>query len=144
MIMFKELLDNPLKIEPAQLQANARTQFSALVRSSHLEHRKPDDPIPKFSGSKFVIIGIASYAQEELGLIDRVENAHSLWEHQWQVAVFDLMEWEKSGDAKRYLTQIPVVVQTPVLEMWIDGKIVETKAGFRMVQESLQKFGLVS
>jgi hypothetical protein len=144
MNMFKELLSNPKKIEPGQLQRHARLHFSSVVSSSHLHQRKADDPIPKSTGSKFVIIGIATYAPEELGLLDRVENSHSQWEHQWRVAVFDVAEWESSADARKFVTQIPVVTQTPILEMWIDGKVVDTKAGLRMVQESLQKSGLLS
>jgi hypothetical protein len=144
MIMFKELLSNPKKMEPGQLQKQARLQFPAVVRSSHLQERKPDDPIPQSIGSKFVIIGVATYAQEELGLLDRLENAHSLWENQWEVAVFDLAEWESSADARRFVTQIPVVTQTPVLEIWIDGKAADSKTGLRMVQESMQKLGLLS
>ena len=106
--MFKELLSNPQKIEPGQLQKHARMHFPAVVSASHLQQRKPDDPIPKFSGSKFVIIGIATYAQEELGLLDRVENSHSLWDHQWHVAVFDVTEWESPADAHKFVTQMPV------------------------------------
>jgi hypothetical protein len=144
MNMFKELLSNPKRTEPGLLQRHARMQFPSVVGSSHLLQRKPDDPIPKSTGSKFVIIGIATYAQEELGLLDRLENSHSLWESQWQVAVFDVAEWQSSADARRYVTQIPVISQTPILETWIDGNIVDTKAGLRMVQESLQKSGLLT
>jgi hypothetical protein len=142
--MFKELLSNSKKIEPGQLQRHARAQFSSVVSSSHLQQRQPDDPIPKSAGSRFVIIGVATYAQEELGLLDRLENSHSLWEHQWQVAVFDVTEWESPADARKFVTQIPVVAQTPILEMWIDGKVVDAKAGLRKVQESLQQCGLIS
>ena len=142
--MFKELLSNPKKIEPGQLQRHARMHFPSVVSSSHLQRHKPDDPIPQSTGSKFVIIGIATYAPEELGLLDRVENSHSLWENQWQVAVFDMTEWESSTDTRKFVTQIPLITQTPILEMWIDGKVVDTKAGLRMVQESLQKSGLLS
>jgi hypothetical protein len=144
MIMFKVLLSNPMKIEPGQLQRQARLQFPSVVRSRHLRQRKANDPIPASSGSKFVIIGIATYAQEELGLLDRVENSHSLWENEWEIAVFDVMEWEKPADARKFLTQIPVVTQTPILEMWIDGKVADAKVGLRMVQESLQKSGLLT
>jgi hypothetical protein len=126
MNMFKELLSNPKKIEPGLLQRHARVEFPTVVDSSHLQQRKPDDPIPKSIGSKFVIIGIATYAQDELGLLDRVENSHSLWEHQWQVAVFDVSEWQSSADARKFVTQIPVIAQTPILEMWIDCGLTET------------------
>jgi hypothetical protein len=141
--MFKELLNNPKKIEPGQLQKDARMQFPAALCSSHLKQRQANAPIPT-SGSNFVIIGVATYAQEELGLLDRLENSHSLWEHQWEVAVFDVMEWMSSADAHRFVSQTAGVTQTPILEMWIDGKVVDTKAGLRMVQELLLKSGLLA
>lgn len=142
--MFKELLSNPNKIEPGHLQRHARIQFPMVVAASHFQQRKPGDPIPSAIGSKLAIIGIASYAPDELGLLDRVENSHALWEHAWQVAVFDVSEWQSSADARKFLTQAQVPLQTPVLEMWIDGKKVDGKAGMHAVQESLQKSGLLS
>jgi len=142
--MFKELLSNPKKIEPGQLQKHARMLFPSVLCSSHLKQRKANAPIPTSTGSKLAIIGVATYAQEELGLLDRLENSHTLWEHQWQVAVFDVTEWTNSADAHRFVPQTAVVTQTPVLEIWIDGKVVDSKTGLRMVQESLQNFGILS
>ncbi|MBI2805169.1 MAG: hypothetical protein HYX68_09355 [Planctomycetes bacterium] len=142
--MFKELLSNADRIDPGQLQTNARMRFPAVIRASHLREKKPNDPIPTTSESKFVIIGIASYAPDEMALLDRLENAHAVWEQDWEVAVFDVMEWKSSADACKFVTQIPAATQTPILEMWIDGKVVDTKTGLRLVQESLQKFGILS
>jgi hypothetical protein len=142
--MFKELLSNPNKIEPGQLQRHARMHFPSVISASHLQQRKPDGPIPKSSESKFVIIGVASYAQEELALLDRLENSRALWEHQWEVAVFDVTEWTSLADAHRFVPHTAAVTQTPVLEIWIDGKVVDAKTGLRMVQESLQNSGLLN
>lgn len=142
--MFKELLSNARKIEPGQLQRDARAQFPSVVKASHLRQRKANDPIPSSGGSKLIILGIATYAPEELGLLDRVENSHALWEQQWEVAVFDVTEWDSAAEARKFVTQSPTVTQTPILETWVDGKIVDTKSGLHMVQESLQKSGLIS
>lgn len=140
--MFKELLTNPHKIEPGQLQKQARLQFPAVLAESHLRQRLPDSPIP--ATKNYAIIGVASYAPDELGLLDRVENAHALWDRQWQVAVFDVMEWQSPADAHKYLRQAQAPSQTPVLEMWLDGKLAESRMGLRPVHECLQASGLIT
>ena len=128
---FKELLSNPSKMEPGLLQRQARTRFSSVVASSHLLQRLPDDPIPSHGGSRFAIIGVASYSPEELGLLDQIENSHSIWQNQWKIAVFDVAEWTGAADAARYVPQVAPVAQSPVVALWTDGQLTDTKTGLQ-------------
>lgn len=142
--MFQELLDNPRPIEPGCLQTHARQQFPAVVRISHLRRRVADEPTPAASESRYVILGIASYAPDELRLLDELESSHPQWHGQWQVAVFDLMECTSPAEVQRFAPQSAAVVQSPAVEIWEGGRLLEANSGLRSTREALRKHGILS
>ncbi len=102
------------------------------------------DPIPTSNGSKYVIIGVATYAPEELKFLDKVDSSHSNWGMEWTVAVFDVMECKSMSDIPKFVPQLPVMSQTPVVEVWVGGELIDVRTGLRMTLEALQKIGILS
>ena len=142
--MFRELLNNPKCIEPGQLQKDARARFPILVQTSHLRERLKDKPLSNASTGQKVILGVATYSRDELELLDNLEQSHLDWESSTEISVFDITECKNSCDLRKYLLQDMTNVQTPVVVIWNDGRMVGTQTGLYMVRESLKKANILS
>jgi hypothetical protein len=140
-MMFKELLDNPSRIEPGPLQKTARQQFPAVVGKSHLKQHTSGSDVP--TSGKYTIIGIATYSPLELQLLDDLDATYPQWGSTGMVAVFDLMECSDLGDARKHLPIFATVKQTPVVAIWDDGRLIASQTGLRMTREALQGAGFL-
>jgi|SRR6516165_2227405 hypothetical protein len=140
--MFHELLDNPQRREPGPLQAFARQLFPSIVKQSHLGQRLPGSIVP--DRGTYVILGVASYAPNELRLLDDVEAAHPRWAANVTVVVFDVMQCTDMDEMRRYVPPFAVVSQTPVVAVWDRGKRVAAETGLRQTREALQKAGVLT
>jgi hypothetical protein len=151
--MFRELLDNPNRIEPGPLQAAARKQFPDVVRRSHLEFFKVGQHAP-YNG-KYALIGIAVYSPKELELLDAIDAAYSDWRGTAKVAVFDLMECKDPRDALEHYFPPPpyglgpllfvprLVPQSPIVGVW-DGAVLKAiETGLHDAQKLLRNEGLL-
>ena len=138
--MFHELLLNPRRLEPGQLQSIARGKFPSIVTQSHLEQHVPGSPVPIHG--KFVIIGVATYSPDELRLLDEVEAAYAQW-GKTKVVVFNVLDCNDMNDMRRHVPPLMMVVQTPIVALWDNGKLVTSQTGLRMTREVLQNAGLL-
>jgi hypothetical protein len=126
--MFRELLENPNRIEPGPLQAAARKRFPGVVRRSHLDYFCMSQH-PPYSG-KYILIGVASYSPDELQLLDAVDAAYPAWRGTAKVAVFDLTECKDPRGVLAHYSPPPPYpppvplsfnsVQSPIVGIW-DG-----------------------
>jgi hypothetical protein len=102
----------------------------------------PGDAVP--NSGKYIILGVATYAPDELRLLDEVEATHPQWEKTAKVVVFDIMECKDMVEVRRYVPPFAVVAQTPVVALWEGGKLVASQTGLRMTREVLQNGGLLT
>jgi hypothetical protein len=149
--MFRELLDNPNRIEAGPLQAAARKQFPDVVRRSHLDFLAADQH-PRNSG-KYVLIGVAVYSPKELELLDAVDTAYVDWRDTAKVAVFDLMECKDPRDVLEHYFAPPPrrlgphffrsVPQSPIVGIWDDAVFMAIETGLYDAQKLLRYEGLL-
>lgn len=141
--MFRELLDNPSRREPRDLQSEARQQFPGVVKRSHFESRLPGDPIPSIG--KYIVIGVATYAPDDLKLLDDVDATYPQWQAQFKIAVFDMLECKSLCDVQNYVPSpsFMAVVQTPVVAFWDKGSPLALNVGLHKSREILRQTGVL-
>lgn len=139
--MFHELLENPTQCEPGPLQSAAQRLFTSVLQQSHFKKRSVGQAIPNHG--KYVIIGVASYSQAELRLLDELEANHLRWDDGYEIVVFDMMECKNMADIVQYVPPFTKVVQTPVIAVWDRGSVAATQTGLHGTREVLQKAGLI-
>jgi len=149
--MFHELLDNPNKIEPGKLQADARKDFPGAVRGSHLKLFRKGHCLPH--PGKYVLIGVATYSPEELELLDQVNAAHTDWPSSGTVAVFNLLECQNPCQVLEYYGHPPLPpstgtsgrdsfgqpLQSPVVGIWDGPQFIALVAGLHEAQRLLRE-----
>jgi hypothetical protein len=87
-----------------------------------------------------VILGVATYSQQELNLLDDVNASLSSGNGQTlQVDVFDVLECEQMSDFEKFIPGLGPVYQTPVLGVVADGSLVQSAVGLREVEEVLRQ-----
>jgi hypothetical protein len=144
--MFRELLDNPNRIEPGPLQAAARKQFPDVARKSHLDFLNAGRH-PPYSG-KYVLIGIAIYSPNELQLLDAVDAAYPDWRGTAKVGVFDLMECKDPREVLRHYFPSPpsrlsplgfsFVPHSPIVGIWDGAVLMAVETGLYDAQKLLR------
>jgi hypothetical protein len=139
--MFRELLDNPTRLEPGPLQRDVRHRFPSIIQKSHLEQHVPGSPIP--NSGKYIVIGVASYSRDELRLLDDLDAAYPEWANASRVGVFDVLDCKDMNDMRRHLPIFMMVAQTPVVALWDNGNLVASQTGLRMTHEVLQSAGFL-
>lgn len=141
--MFRQLLDNPTGREPGPLQAEARKHFPSVVKQSHFEVRFRGAPIP--NTGKYVIIGVATYAPDDLKLLDDVNATHAQWQGEFTIAVFDMLECKDLCDVQNYVPSpsFGPVVQTPLVAFWDKGSPLALQVGLHKSREILRQTGVL-
>lgn len=139
--MFHELLENTQRLEPGILQADVRKRFPSTVQKSHLEPHVPGSTVPR--SGQYVVIGVATYAPEELRLLDDMEAAFPQWGKTSKVAVFDVLDCKNMDDMRRHLAPFMIAKQTPVVALWNNGKLIASQTGLHMTHEVLRGAGFL-
>ena len=134
MSTFASLLANPHSIPPAVLQQRAEQRFSQKIPHSRFRLRDPSEPIPR---GVYVVIGVATYARSELGLLDEICSSCLKWSDWLRVDVFSVLECNSMRDFDNYIPGIKVKVdQTPVLGVWRDRKLCDLVTGLKKCRDA--------
>lgn len=142
-MMFHELLNNPTRREPGPLQIDARKEFQNVIKQSHFEQRLPGAPIP--NTGKYIIIGVATYAPDDLKLLDEVDATHAQWRGEFKIAVFDILQCKDKDDVQNYVPSrsFMPVIQTPVVAYWEQGSPLAMQVGLHKTREMLRQTGVL-
>ena len=110
---------------------------------SKFKLRKPSVPISE-SGKHF-IIGIATYAAPELGLLDHLqESLRNGKSGMPDVEVFDVLDCKNLGDFEKFIPGINGVQRSPVMGVISDGKLIDHATGLAEVMSSLRRFNVLN
>jgi hypothetical protein len=139
--MFAELLENPARREPADLQSEARCKFASYVTRSQLLGRQASAPIPFGS---YIVIGIASYSPLELALLDEVNGKFADWQHRFKIATFDMAACQTVSEVMLYLPGLGPVARTPIVALWQDKQLVQESQGLHETRELLKVLTVIS
>jgi hypothetical protein len=130
--MFRNLLENPNRIHPGTLQANARQLFPEVVGKSNLKFFDPYKKHDFDAGEKHVLLGISTYSKYDLQLLDDLDSFSSQWASFGTVSVFDLQECKDFNEVvihfeiwafypHKYSSFTPypkTEIQPPILGIW--------------------------
>ena len=139
--MFAELLENPARREPTDLQSEARCKFASYVTRSHLVGRQASAPIP-FGG--YIVIGVASYSPLELALLDEVNRKFADWQHGFKIATFDLAACKTASELSQYLPGLAPVARSPIVAVWQDKQLVHECQGLHEARQLLKVRSVIS
>jgi len=143
MSKFSSLLKYRKGKSPSEAQKKARSDFPRQVLQSKFKLRKPSVPISE-SGKHF-IIGIATYAAPELGLLDHLqESLRNGKSGMPDVEVFDVLDCKNLGDFEKFIPGIDGVQRTPVMGVISDGKLIDHANGLAEVMNSLRRFNVLN
>jgi len=118
-------------------------EFPKKVSQSKLTLRDPSTPIPR-SGRHF-IIGIASYAREELRLLDELDHVlEKPTPETLNIEVFDVLNCKQMSDFERFIPGIDGVYHTPVIGVISDGKLIDKATGRADVVATLRRFHVLN
>jgi hypothetical protein len=106
-----------------------------------MRERGPSAAIPP--SGEYVVIGVATYAPDELALLDDVNAAHSAWSETAHVDVFDVLDCRVSSDFDKFLPGVTDVRRTPIVGVWKDGRLVDHDAGIYRVRKLLANYGIL-
>jgi hypothetical protein len=127
---------------PSADQAEVVRRFPAAVAASSMHWWSPGDPVAG-RGARF-LVGVAPYSWYDLRLLDRIDEAFSVWRSQEappRVDVFNTAECLTQEDFNRWVPGIAPVFQSPILGIWLDGRFLEAHQGFAARDLVARRFG---
>lgn len=118
---FSELFWSRRELPPGDQQACVRRTFSAVVAQSPFHLWSPGMPVT--GDGRRLLLGIASYSEYDMRLLDLLESAldGGAAGETVQVDVFDVLDCTNMTDFEHYIPGIGSVLQTPVVGVWVDG-----------------------
>ena len=124
---FHDLFRQPTRrVGDLFLPDRRRALFPGFVeRSPKLHLWSSDQPIPE-QGPR-LLIGVATWSGYDMNLLDLIEEApeNGIW-----VDVFDVDSCQTLDELSRAIPELEPPTHTPVVGYWIDGRFVESAAGF--------------
>lgn len=127
--VFRELLRPAGGQTPGEVQQRAAELLPERVAASRMHWWKPGDPV-RATGRR-LLIGAAVWSGYDLRLLDYVNAA--LADPRFAdvaVDVFDCDQVQSQDGFEPYVPGIGPVSGTPVVGLWIDGKLADKAAGY--------------
>ncbi|HUQ68033.1 MAG TPA: hypothetical protein VM165_00835 [Planctomycetaceae bacterium] len=114
-----------------------------MLRSVGFVIRDPSQPIP--AQGRHLILGLASYSQHDLQLLDDLAQAMMLLTADGQrLAVFDVQQCHDQRDVARFMPDgLGDIWGTPVLGIWENGNFQQRVNGVTGCRQTLQQEGLL-
>lgn len=123
---------------PGDAQKQSRIGLPKRLTASRLKLRKPDAPVSH--AGKRLILGIASYSRDELSLLDQIQDSWDESAPPRSVEVFDVVDCREMSDFDRFIPGIGDVYQSPVIGVFVGGKLVESASGLPDVLAALERW----
>jgi hypothetical protein len=135
---FADLVANPEGRWPAEVQSEAEREFSHRVKQSHFGLRQRGVEAP---AGLYVVIGVATYSQPEMDLLDELEASHATWRrHGVKVDVFNVLNCKSHQDFQDYLPGFTGhVLQTPIVGIYQDGSLWQVVTNLRAGRKALAR-----
>jgi hypothetical protein len=132
MTPFTELIRSPaLPASPdgslGDQQRAIDTLFPIVVSASPLRLWQPGDPIAP-TGRR-LLLGVATWSVPDVTMLDELALALLRQPSDLVVDVFNVADVRSAGDFERYVPGIGTVFHTPVVGLWIDGRLVAKASG---------------
>jgi hypothetical protein len=112
----------------AYAQKDLDEGFSAVVTKSPLRLWSPGDPVTG-NGGKRLLIGVATWSGHDMMLLDAVSQALQESSGDLTVDVFNVDCCLSQEAFERYVPGIGDVLQTPIVGLWSNGKLVDKATG---------------
>ena len=129
--MFSKLLRNPKHLEPCVVQDLARNLLPKLLAESNLAERLPDSPID--DKRRHVVLGIASYSNHDLKLLDELNESYDKWKYTIKLEVFDVANCTSMDSIQDYIPGAGIIRATPIMKCWDRGQPLEIARGLDQV-----------
>ena len=130
--MFEALLALRPGLSPAEHQRFVRREFPAVVLKSSLHLWRPGDPIAL--SPQRLLVGAATYAFQDLRLLDRIDSYARNHVHSLRVDVFNTLDVSSHADFARYIPGLGEVYHTPVAGLWEVGRFVTGGSGRNAIE----------
>ena len=129
---FADLTRLPFGPTASDHQDAARSHFRTLLTSTSIrlhDHR----PAPK--SGVFLLIGAATWSGYDMDLLDRIEDTlRFVKPKNLTLGAFDFDECDSHEAFEKRIPGIGDVLQSPVVGLWVDGKLVQSATGFEARQ----------
>lgn len=152
MTPFSDLFRSHLELPPGEQQHRVEGEFPALVAQGFLHWWSPGDRIA--AAKKRLLIGVATYSEMDMRLLDLVGNAVAakncrrmaamakptkpgvlafvqMPPESLRVDVFSVLACRTHEDFQKYVPGVGKVYQTPVVGFWEDDRLRESATGAR-------------
>ena len=128
MIKFHDLLQPRDGLSVGELQESAKRSFPLLVDKSTFKSWSPGKPTS--SQGKRLLIGVATYSEADLKLLDLLEEVlQGRAENTLSIDLFNTLDCKSHDDFDNYIPGIGKVFQTPVAGLWENGVLKEKAWG---------------
>jgi hypothetical protein len=118
----------------------ADRQFAALVEASPFRLWRPGDPIPPHGVR--ILIGVATWSGYDMRLLDVIAEALAHGSAGGSVIeIFNTADCRQLPDFRQYVPRLRQVSHTPVVGVWRDGQLVESKEGYEARDLVARMFG---
>jgi hypothetical protein len=101
--------------------------FPKVVSATPLRLWQPGDPIEP--AGRRLVLGIATWSVPDMTMLDELARALHRQPAGLVVDVFNVADVRSAGDFDRYVPGIGPVFHTPVVGLWIDGRLVAKASG---------------
>lgn len=140
---FSSLLKFDKGKPPGDAQKRAQLAFPKRVSRSSLILRKAGGRLP--STARCFILGIATYSADDLKLLDDIEESlQDRGSDAVRIDVFDVVDCRQMSDFSRYIPGIERVYRTPVIGVFVDGKLIDQATGISDVSNTLRRFNVLN
>ncbi len=138
---FDLFAKNSLRPVPETDPTWADREFQALVTDSPFQLWRPGDPIPQ-QGDR-LLIGVATWSGYDMRLLDVIAEALSRRDpsHVPVVDLFNTADCKQHRDFKEYVPKLRAVFHTPVVGLWRNGRLDESREGYEARDLTARMFG---
>lgn len=135
---FHDLFRQPTRpIGGASPRDRRRELFPGFVERSPKFHLWTPDQVASAQGSR-LLLGVATWSGYDMNLLDLIEEAPDTGV---RVEVLDIDAFTSADELARLFPGIPFF-QPPLAGHWVDGKLIDSAAGFKGRQLVAQLLGL--
>jgi hypothetical protein len=101
--------------------------FPSVVSATPLRLWQPGDPIE--TAGRRLLLGVATWSVPDVTMLDELARALDSRPTGLVVDVFNVAGVRSAADFERYVPGVGMVFHTPVVGLWIDGRLVAKASG---------------
>jgi hypothetical protein len=142
MTRFLDLMYGGHVEHPDDEEWDADAHFPASVADSLFRLFNLGDPIPQ--QGTFILLGVATWSDYNMHLLDMLEEAMGRPGDHPAVAVFNAGNLTSMEAIRKYIPDCPEMFHPPALGLWRDGVLTERAEGYRACDAVARLFGFTA